>query len=1024
VPNLQNDFDNIEDPSPNTCVWICDHPMYRCWIKSAESCTLHLAGKMGCGKSVLTKHVLKSIRRELTSPPYFDDQVVVLFYFCSRVNRPAESATILLGSLIYQLLVRQSFLFRSILQQTEILDSSHLSGNSSSWSLPSLWKIFIILLAASPHSTVYIFIDALDECDHESTEKLLSLYRESHASEAFRKMIVKLFISSQQRPHILDGLHKVSNVNHLAVTPADVAGDIHVVLNLNLDIIKEQFGLESDEIFELQHRLATKADGMFQWASIALNELRNADDCTLDSLLDLVNNLPPKLGDLYNRALQRSLNSLPKKDHGLLKKILVWILLASRPLTVAELTIGLAISPDDTVIPPRRRRHLGLGRFISKHLTPFVEIISSHSNPRIHDPDPFVCLKDPQATIRPVHQSAKEFLFRQCLSGEDLSTMTLKFDTIEGHEYITRTCLVYFRSKELQLDWLGPKIPDKYGLLVTISGSTQELDSRLKENELLAYAAQNWAYHLRHCESQSHTELFNLAVDFLVNNQNTSDACLQIRQFTLNPERPWYWPPASALAAAVRTRSSLLVELLLSRKRIDIDTDNTSSTGTTALMEVCSAAPPSDSPTQSARIVEILLEAGADALAIDNFGRNALHYAAANGMLRPLELLLTQGVGMDIRDRDGATALFLSILFDESETTRILLSYGADSNIKDNTGTSPLHLAVINGHIPNFELLLSAGANINTQDEHGNTPLCSAIRKGDVDIAMLLLDKNANVSLVKPGGLAPIHWAATMGQLEILRRILELGASVNSIDAQLRKPLHLAAFNGYHRCCELLLQKDTAVDSVDEFHKTPLMLAALGSHTNTIRCLLEHSANPSCLDHNGTSLIHIAAKTNNLEILHAMYDFNGGELSIQDKIGWTSLHYAARDGSLKAVHFLSSHGMDVNQVDKKGRSALHLAAAHSNMEVVSALLDHGAKYGLDDNGWTPLDISRQYGFTATRLEDVASETAIGGSKKSPTRWNSDDKGTSLKLDDDCLTVQVTLTGRSQLIGFLIAFVVI
>lgn len=227
---------------------------------------------------------------------------------------------------------------------------------------------------------MYLFIDALDECSQDSIEKLLSLHNQSQNSDLSSNKKIKMFLSGQERPHIFDGLHQLPNLHRLSIALDDVSEDIHVFLSLHLDVIKDQFALETEEALELQYRLAQKADGMFQWASTALNELHNADDCTLESLLGLVKNLPSKLGDLYARSLQRILESLPMTDIGLIRKIVMWLLLASRPLTVSEITLALSIDPNDTVVPPRRRRHLGIGRFISKHLTPFVEIVSRTQN--------------------------------------------------------------------------------------------------------------------------------------------------------------------------------------------------------------------------------------------------------------------------------------------------------------------------------------------------------------------------------------------------------------------------------------------------------------------------------------------------------------------------------------------------------------------------------------------------------------------------------------------------------------------
>jgi ankyrin repeat protein len=812
-------------------------------MESSESCTLHLVGGMGCGKGVLTKHVLKNdTKRKLPSPGY-DDQILVLSYFCTRVNRPVESATLLLESLVYQLLVRHPLLFRSILQQTEIFDSRLLSGHSAVWSLSSLWKILTEALNASQHSTVYFFIDALDECSHESTQKFLSLYNQSHKSNLFSTKKIKFFISSQQRPHIIDGLHTVSKLHHLAITLADVAEDIQVVLSLNLDIIKEQFDLEVDETLELQHRLAKKSDGMFQWATIALNEIRNADDCTLDSLMDLIKSLPPKLGDLYHRAFRRVLDSLPKKDLDLLRKILIWLLLASRPLTVSELTLALAISPNDTAVPPRRRRHLGIGRFISKPLAPFVEIVCSHQSPKLHCPNPLACLKDPQAIIRPVHQSAQDFLFTQCIENGDVRDPILSFNAKEGHEYIARTCLTYLRSKELQLDWIGSKIPDQFGLLPIDHNCRLQLDTCMKDNELLRYCAQSWTYHLRGSKAGSNAELFDLVLDFIINHQRASDSCYQVSQHMAGPDMNWHWPPGPLLNASVRTRSRVLVELFLNRGGIDVNRIN--STGTTALMEVCGSNHPADSHPEPEQIFFLLLEYGADPAVVDKFKRTAVHWAADSGMLKPLKMLLGLGLDTSTHDVEGFNPLHLAIYSYKPEAASLIASSGTDLDIRDKLGASPLHCAVATGQIKIVESLLLVGADLNAQDERDNTPLVLAIGKNNVDIALLLLSREARIDIADIHHGIPIHGAAARGQLEVLQALLDLGAPVDAVTNELNTALHFAAENGRSGCCDLLLQRGANVEVADKFDQTPLALAILGGDINTVQCLLKHGANPN-----------------------------------------------------------------------------------------------------------------------------------------------------------------------------------
>jgi hypothetical protein len=79
------------------------------------------------------------------------------------------------------------------------------------------------------------------------------------------------------------------------------------------------------------------------WAVLAMKELgRSALFATFGSLEDLINDLPQGLMELYDRAwlkLDRSHN----ENVDLAKKILIWILLAARPLTLSKLNMVLAM---------------------------------------------------------------------------------------------------------------------------------------------------------------------------------------------------------------------------------------------------------------------------------------------------------------------------------------------------------------------------------------------------------------------------------------------------------------------------------------------------------------------------------------------------------------------------------------------------------------------------------------------------------------------------------------------------------
>jgi ankyrin repeat protein len=78
-----------------------------------------------------------------------------------------------------------------------------------------------------------------------------------------------------------------------------------------------------------------------------------------------------------------------------------------------------------------------------------------------------------------------------------------------------------------------------------------------------------------------------------------------------------------------------------------------------------------------------------------------------------------------------------------------------------------------------------------------------------------------------------------------------------------------------------------------------------------------------------------------------------------DKLGRTALHYVAvdlpKEKHSQEIARLISEGCDPNQKDKNGWTSLHFAAQEGSLEAVHALLERGADIDVQDSsGNTPL----------------------------------------------------------------------
>ena len=99
--------------------------------------------------------------------------------------------------------------------------------------------------------------------------------------------------------------------------------------------------------------------------------------------------------------------------------------------------------------------------------------------------------------------------------------------------------------------------------------------------------------------------------------------------------------------------------------------------------------------------------------AVDEFGRNKLHYAANNGDSITVKSLIDQGVDIDVQDNNAWAALHFASQNNHFDTIALLLENNANPNVHDNQGNGPLWTAAMNanGKCQGVSLLLKAQAN-------------------------------------------------------------------------------------------------------------------------------------------------------------------------------------------------------------------------------------------------------------------------------------------------------------------------
>ena len=171
--------------------------------------------------------------------------------------------------------------------------------------------------------------------------------------------------------------------------------------------------------------------------------------------------------------------------------------------------------------------------------------------------------------------------------------------------------------------------------------------------------------------------------------------------------------------------------------------------------------------TGNAALIELLLDAGADANSANSIGTTVLMEAAAAGSVAAVKTLLDRGADPNEKALRDQTALMFAAARNRADVVRLLGPRGADLNATSETLPMDLPLFDDNGNrIPN-----RTGAGRPKADMMGgNTPLHYAVREGHFDAVRALVETGANVNERNPGDrMTPIVMAIVNGEFDIAK---------------------------------------------------------------------------------------------------------------------------------------------------------------------------------------------------------------------------------------------------------------
>ncbi|KAI1366691.1 hypothetical protein F5Y08DRAFT_300756 [Xylaria arbuscula] len=412
---------------PQTGFWVLEHNTYLAWKHGKGSQVLWISGPPGIGKTVLSSVIIEDMRNSAQSL-----RIITVYFHCSTSQDSTRSEACVYASIISQITAELQMREDPSDIPSAVKEAFERSLKFGRLQMSSADNpVQILLKLTRLNHPINVIIDGLDELDN-SKVLMDSLLRVAREACSFRMVLL-----SREIPLIKANL---GPQHHINITPADVYHDIEL-------FVKEASSKLPAEAIQkdmyLTDKICQRADGMFLWASLAIEELSKAT--SLREVQGILSHCPLGLQGMYGHFLFKiETETLSRKT--LARNIISWVCCATRQLTVAELKV--AVCADD---------------WTSK-CSPFQSVLTDICAP-------FIGLTTNGKYIQPVHHSVREYLLKQ--------------DGNDGNEHHNRQLLISQSAAHTDLAMCCIRYLSMYHLQ----------DTGLKNETFLQYAMVFWCYH-------------------------------------------------------------------------------------------------------------------------------------------------------------------------------------------------------------------------------------------------------------------------------------------------------------------------------------------------------------------------------------------------------------------------------------------------------------------------------------------------------------------------------------------------
>ena len=412
------------------------------------------------------------------------------------------------------------------------------------------------------------------------------------------------------------------------------------------------------------------------------------------------------------------------------------------------------------------------------------------------------------------------------------------------------------------------------------------------------------------------------------------------------------------------------------------------------------------------KVVELLLVAGANSRATDDYGKTALDLACRNGLITLIDLVIKAERFEDLQKEGSISPYNKFTIKERVDVDRKCLKEALQKMTADHFTVnewkvladewffSDDHMMAIENNYkgPNswiedgYRVCLIWLHGLNREDNPmmilqdtltlmGKTKLAKVITKtwlkqakrrdSDSDSVEVLCIEIESGRIEKRGR----WWDENEDDQKFLTCVLEAECQVDIIDeivslgyvdkqdSEGRSALYLAVESGMVEIVDMLLKSNANLVTKTFQGNTPLHLAASLRHTDIMVALMEKMADVNVRNEDGETALHLAASANDtMAVVTIIHSNHGCDIDARNLREETALHCAVDKGHIAVVELLLVNGASVEAKEDTGKTIIEIACGNNFATIVDLLIKFERFHELQTSGNIESDLDFRIGY--------------------------------------------------------------